>query len=140
MKKKKKKKCSFLRTGTFVETNFVEKNLKAQAKQTSKEKATSKFRLETKKIFRNISSKMDAADDGRARCSLRGRLDTGGECEGETAANVAHLAHRLPDEFHSPLRCARTEEQMEPPQRDHESHRSEASGILGQNHPELPHG
>lgn len=46
----------------------------------------------------------------------------------------------MPDEFHSPLRCARAKEQMEPSQRDHEPHRPEASRLLGQDHTKLPHG
>lgn len=54
---------------------------------------------------------MDTTDDWRARRSLRGWLDTWGESEGETtASNIAYLAHRLPDEFHSPLRCTWTKE------------------------------
>lgn len=46
----------------------------------------------------------------------------------------------MPDEFHSPLRCARAKEQMEPSQRDHEPHRPETSRLLGQDHTKLPHG
>lgn len=83
---------------------------------------------------------MDAAHDGRPRGALRGWLDTGGEHERKTAPHVADVAHRLPDEFYSALRCSRTKEQVEPPQCDDEPHGPEAGGLMGENHPKLPHG
>lgn len=89
------------------------------------------------KFFLIFFSQMDATYDGRSGRALRRRLDTGCEHEGE-ATDTADLAHHsVPDKFHPTLCRARTQEQMEASQCDHESHGPQAGRLVGEDHPKL---